>query len=89
MELLSNEKQVTAQTPPCFLFHTADDGAVPVENSLQFFQALKKAGVPAELHVFEHGRHGVGLAKDDPVLSQWPRLCEQWMKARGLLTPKR
>ena len=89
VELLSNEKQVTAQTPPTFLFHTADDSGVPVENSLQFFAALKKAGVPAELHVFAHGRHGVGLAPDDPALSQWPKLCAIWMRGRGLLEAKK
>jgi acetyl esterase/lipase len=85
VELLSNERQVTARTPPTFLWHTADDGAVPVANSLLFFEALTKAGVPGELHVFPHGRHGVGLAPGDPVLSQWPRLCAAWMQARGLL----
>jgi acetyl esterase/lipase len=89
VELLSNDKQVTAQTPPTFLFHTADDNGVPVENSLQFFAALKKAGVRAELHVFAHGRHGVGLAPDDPALSQWPKLCAIWMKGRGLLEAKK
>jgi len=83
--LLSNETQVTARTPPAFLFHTADDASVPVENSLVFFEALKKAGVPAELHVFPHGRHGVGLAPQDPVLSQWPKLCAAWLRAMGLL----
>jgi acetyl esterase/lipase len=85
VELLSNERQVTPRTPPSFLFHTADDPGVPVANSLLFFEALQKAGVPGELHVFAHGRHGVGLAKDDPALSQWPKLCELWMKGRGLL----
>jgi acetyl esterase/lipase len=83
--LLSNETQVTARTPPAFLFHTADDATVPVENSLAFFEALKKAGVPAELHVFPHGRHGVGLAPRDPVLSQWPRLCASWLRGMGFL----
>jgi acetyl esterase/lipase len=86
VEALSNERQVTQRTPPTFLFHTADDASVPVENSLMFFSALRKAGVPAELHVFAHGRHGVGLAPDDPSLSQWPGLCAQWMRGRGLLT---
>ena len=85
IDLLSTDGQVTAQTPPAFLFHTADDGGVPVENSILFFRALRAAGVPAEMHVFEHGRHGVGLAPNDPVLSQWPQLCERWMSARGLL----
>jgi acetyl esterase/lipase len=85
VELLSNERQVTARTPPAFLWHTADDSAVPVENSILFFQALRKAGVSAELHVFPSGRHGLGLAPDDPVVSQWPRLCARWMETLGLL----
>lgn len=83
--MLSSELQVTPRTPPTFLFHTDDDPGVPVENSLLFFQAMKRAGVPGELHVFAHGRHGVGLAPEDPVLSQWPRLCAQWMEGLGVL----
>src|SRR5207245_8810361 len=59
---LSSELRVTARTPPAFLFHTADDPGVPAENSLAFFQALRDAHVPAELHVFSKGPHGVGLA---------------------------
>lgn len=86
--LLSNERQVTARTPPSFLFHTADDAAVPVANSLLFFEALHQAGVPAELHVFPHGKHGVGLATGDPALSIWPRLCATWMRGLGLLKPQ-
>jgi acetyl esterase/lipase len=85
VELLSNERQVTAETPPSFLFHTADDTTVPVENAILFFQALRRAGVPAELHVFAHGKHGVGLAPDDPALSSWPYLCARWMEGLGLL----
>ncbi len=88
VELLSNERQVTARTPPSFLFHTADDAAVPAKNSVLFFEALQKAGVAAELHVFGHGRHGVGLAPTDPVLSSWPRLCARWMEGLGLLARK-
>jgi acetyl esterase/lipase len=82
---LSSELQVTPRTPPTFLFHTDDDPGVPVENSLLFFEAMKRAGVPGELHVFAHGRHGVGLAPEDPVLSLWPELCALWMKGLGLL----
>jgi acetyl esterase/lipase len=85
VELLSNERQVTPRTPPTFLWHTADDSAVPVANSLLFFEALTKAGVPGELHVFPHGRHGLGLAPGDPALTQWPRLCAVWMEGLGLL----
>ena len=88
VELLSNERQVTARTPPTFLFHTADDAAVPVANSLLFFDALRAKGVPGELHVFAHGKHGVGLAPSDPALSQWPRLCALWLEGLGLLARK-
>jgi len=83
---MSSELQVTPRTPPTFLFHTDDDPGVPVENSLLFFQAMKRAGVPGELHVFAHGRHGVGLAPDDPALSEWPRLCARWLEGLGLLS---
>jgi acetyl esterase/lipase len=85
LEDLSNERRVTARTPPAFLFHTAEDTAVPVENSLAFTQAMHQKGVPVELHVFPKGPHGVGLAPQDPVLSQWPGLCAAWMRAMGLL----
>ena len=84
---LSNEKQVSAQTPPTFLFHTNDDEAVPAENSVAFYMALRKARVAAELHIYEHGPHGVGLAPKDPVLSSWPQRLADWLRVRGLLSP--
>ena len=65
--------------------HTTDDAAVPVENSLLYAMALRKAGVPFALHVYEHGAHGVGLGGSDPVLSTWPATCAAWMKERGFL----
>jgi len=83
---LSAEKQITAGTPPAFLFHTNEDKAVPAENSVEFYLALRKAGVPAELHIYERGRHGVGLASTDRVLSSWPDRLADWMYGRGLLT---
>ena len=86
VEELSNELQVTPQTPPTFLFATSDDDVVPVENSVNFYVALHKAGVPAELHVFEKGPHGVGLALGDPALGEWPTLLANWLRQRGLLT---
>jgi acetyl esterase/lipase len=89
MELLSNEKQVTAETPPTFLFHTNEDQGVPPENSVLFYLALRKAGVPAELHIYERGKHGVGLAPTDLVLSSWPRRLADWLYSRGLLTGQR
>lgn len=87
IESLSNELRVTAETPPTFLFHTSDDPVVPVENSVYFYVALRKAGVPVEMHIFEHGRHGVGLAQDDPGLKIWPELLENWMRVRELIGP--
>lgn len=87
VENLSNERQVTRETPPTFLFHTNSDTGVPAENSVLFYLALRKAGVPAEMHIYEQGPHGVGLAAADPVLSSWPRRCADWMGVRGLLRP--
>ena len=85
---LSNELQVTAQTPPTFLFHTDGDKGVPAENSVLFYLALRKAGVPAEMHIYQNGPHGVGLAPSDPVLSSWPGRLADWLRVRGLLTPR-
>ncbi len=86
IEDLSNDLRVTPQTPPTFLFHTTNDNGVPVENSVRFFLALRKAKVPAEMHLFENGPHGVGMALSDPALSAWPTLLMNWLRARGLLT---
>lgn len=85
MESLSNEKQVTARTPPTFLFHTDEDKLVPPQNSVLFYLALLKAGVPAELHIYEKGKHGCGLAGTDPVLSSWTLRLADWLKVRTLL----
>ncbi len=82
---LSNDQRVTAQTPPTFLFHTSADTAVPAENSVRFYLALRKAGVPAELHIFQNGPHGVGLAPTDATLSAWGGLLANWLRERGLL----
>ena len=82
---LSGELQVTAQTPPTFLFTTDGDTGVPAENSIEFFLAMRKAGVQGELHVYQNGPHGVGLALNDPVLSSWPRRLEAWLRVRGLM----
>jgi Esterase/lipase len=82
---LSNEKRVTSQTPPTFLFHTNADTGVPPENSVLFYLALRKAGVPAELHIYEQGRHGVGLAPTNAVLSSWADRLADWLRVRGML----
>jgi acetyl esterase/lipase len=86
LEDLSNDLRVTPETPPTFLFHTNADTGVPPENSIRFYLALRKAKVPAEMHIFENGPHGVGLALDDPSLSAWPTLLANWLRGRGLLT---
>jgi acetyl esterase/lipase len=82
---MSTELQVTRDTPPTFLFTTSADTVVPAENSIAFYLALHKAGVPAELHVFEAGPHGVGLALADPVLGEWGTLLRNWLRGRGLV----
>jgi acetyl esterase/lipase len=84
---LSAETQVTSQTPPTFLFATFEDKTVPVINSVMFYEALVKAGVPAEMHLFQHGAHGVGLAGANPQLSVWPDLLVKWMRERGYAAP--
>ena len=86
LQELSNELHVTAQTPPTFLFSTSEDTVVPSENSVAFYLALHKAGVPAELHIFEKGPHGVGLDLGDPFLGEWPKLLANWLRSRGLLS---
>jgi acetyl esterase/lipase len=83
---LSSELKVTAKTPPTFLFSTSADTTVPSENSVAYYLALHKAGVPAELHIFQNGPHGVGLALADPALSVWPTLLLNWLRVHGLLS---
>lgn len=85
VDSLSTEKQVSSNTPPTFLIHTSNDGAVPVENSLVFYQALKKVGVPAEMHIFEEGPHGFGLGEDNPLLSGWTNQLQSWLKHRNII----
>jgi acetyl esterase/lipase len=77
---------VTKDTPPTFLYHTFNDRTVPVEQSLRFYEALVKAGVPSEMHIFANGAHGSGLGKGDPALDLWPNLLENWLRAQGLLS---
>lgn len=82
---LSNSTQVTKDTPPTFLWHTAEDTVVPIENSLRFYSALSVNGVRSELHCFPVGRHGLGLAADSPGAAQWPELCRQWLKRNEVI----
>jgi len=79
----SNELQITGETPPAFLVHSTDDNVVPVHNSIIYYERLQKYGIPSELHVFQKGGHGYGLAVGEATQSAWPALCLQWLRASG------
>jgi len=85
VEKYSNELNVTSQTPPTFLVLTDDDNAVPPRNSVEFYLALKKFNVPAEMHIFKEGGHGFGMNKKNLPVDQWPNLFIQWMKAQKII----
>jgi acetyl esterase/lipase len=89
VDRLSLEHQVTRQTPPAFLVHTQEDASVPADNSILFYQALRAAGVSAEMHLYEKGPHGFGIKPGLGPTSDWPKRCEEWMRAHGWLTPGR
>jgi acetyl esterase/lipase len=86
---LSNEFQVTKETPATFLWSTSTDDTVPPENSVAFYLALLKAGVPAELHIFAKGPHGVGLDLRDPSVGMWGELVLEWLRGRGVIEANR
>ena len=81
----ASERNVRNDTPPTFLMHTVEDKPVPVENALVFYQAMVAKGVPGELHVYQKGPHGVGLAKSIPGTSEWPAACQRWLVNLGVL----
>jgi acetyl esterase/lipase len=85
VEEMSNDLHVTAETPPTFMVQTGTDEIVYPENSVNFYLALRKAGVPAELHIYQTGHHGFGLASLEPILSSWPGRLADWLRIRGLL----
>jgi acetyl esterase/lipase len=85
VERLSLETQVTRETPPVFMVHTQEDTSVPLENSLMFFQALRRVGVPSELHVYEKGAHGFGTVAGLGPTSEWPARFEAWLRSHGWL----
>lgn len=87
VESLSNETQVKSDTPPTFIAQTDADTVVPAENCLLLTLALRKAKVPVELHLFEKGRHGLGLGRDGLPFSEWPQLCARWLDAQGFMKP--
>lgn len=82
---MSMETQVRSTTPPTFIYQTNMDTSVPAENAVSYYLALRKAGVPAEIHVFRNGPHGTGLGMTDPALSAWPQLLANWMRVSGFL----
>jgi acetyl esterase/lipase len=84
VEKYSNERQVSAQTPPTFMVLADDDTTVPPRNSIEFYLALKKFKIPAEMHIFRDGGHGFGMNKTNKPVDQWPTLFTQWMKAQGI-----
>lgn len=81
----SNELQINAQTPPAFLVHSMDDDVVPVQNSIDYVLALKKYKIPCELHLYQSGGHGYGMAPGAGTQSAWPEACRKWLEMRGLL----
>jgi acetyl esterase/lipase len=88
IQLYSNELHVTKDTPPAFLVHAVTDTAVPVENSTLFAAALRKADVPFEIHLYEQGPHGFGLAPTNPVLASWTDRCADWLAVHGFTKQK-
>jgi acetyl esterase/lipase len=84
LKLYSNELQVTPDTPPTFLIHTGDD-RVSAQNSIDFYLALKSAGVAVEMHLFAEGGHGYGLRKTGKPVSTWPKRCEEWLRTMNLI----
>jgi acetyl esterase/lipase len=78
---LSLENLVTADAPPMFLWHTADDEEVPVQNTYLLASALAEQAVPHEVHVYPHGRHGLGLAPGEGAVEGWSALCAAWLDA--------
>ena len=87
LQMLSNEMHVTTNTPPCFIWQTVEDKTVPVENSLLFAEALRKAGVPFDLHIYQKGRHGLGLDDKPPFANPhpWTADCLFWLKQQGFV----
>lgn len=85
VQRLSLETQVSGTTPPAFLVHTGEDTTVPIENSMLFYQALRRAGVPAEMHLYQKGVHGFGMLPGNGPTSEWPRRFEEWLRSHGWL----
>jgi acetyl esterase/lipase len=82
---LNPDIPVTRETPPTFLLHNEDDAAVGVEHSLSYYAALKKAGVPVEMHLYAQGGHGIGLRRTNLPATAWPQLVETWLGTIGMI----
>ena len=89
VDSLSTWRRVDAHTPPVFLVYATDDNAVPPENGLMFYEALRKHNIPASLHIYDHGGHGFGMAPKDPILNTWPTLAIAWLKRMGYAIRKK
>ena len=89
VDRLSVEQRVTKETPPLFLVHTFEDATVPIENTMVFYQALRRAGVPAEVHLYEKGPHGFGMRGGFGQTSAWHDRLEEWLRGHGWLEPAR
>lgn len=85
LDYMSIEKQVKENTPPMFLWHTAEDVTVPMENSLLLSTALKEKGIEFELHIFPKGRHGLGLQDEVPYVTRWAGMCEEWLREKNFI----
>ena len=85
VNLFSAERQVIARTPPAFLVHAVNDSTVPVANSISYFNALRRFSIPVELHLYETGGHGFGLARKGGTESGWPDACRNWLRAHGMV----
>jgi len=84
---LSTDTRVTAATPPTFIVQTDEDAGVPAENAVSFYLACRRHGVPAEMHVYGRGPHGIGLALGDDAISSWSGHLRDWLRDRGFLRP--
>jgi acetyl esterase/lipase len=85
LDYYSNEMHVSAETPMTFIAHGSDDRSVPVENGILYYNALVKAGVPAEFHAYQHAPHGSGLRPVDGPATNWPKRCEEWLRFNALI----
>jgi dipeptidyl aminopeptidase/acylaminoacyl peptidase len=88
VERYSNERQVTADTPPTFFILADDDKTVPPRNSIEMYLAMKKYGVPAEMHIYSKGGHGFGMKKTGLPVNEWPGLFINWLKSQEIISNK-